>query len=550
MYRLNNIKVDSTGCVIEVMPDSMISRENTIEVALFMHNVDNVSDTHEYNQKMIIKEGKLHCNIDFKAMLQCNFLFKQGCTIDFYIKMNGRYLPIQVEFSEAEKKKNKMPITDIFYLELRNSHTLSFISYQKQKSIRLSKLEVNEVRFELEFQGLNDNFTIDQEYWLIFKKRSDLGYDEVLKYKVQGKDNLIRFNGNIKGVFNQFSLINETIIDIFVGIEQYNSYSEVYIDLPFNKYNYIKINDITFVKPYANNKGYLSIYTRVIDGELSDTSCVFSKKEESKLIKVAVLGSCVTRDNFNSKFNYDYKRYYECVLLQNQTSIISLMGKPVQLPSNKITELNQWDANDVRSDFEKSFLIQLKEKQPDYLIMDLFGDVFFGCIRLADTYVTNNYWKLGKTQFFKEIKKPTYLNIMTQPEEYLLLWKNAINDLFETLREELPNCKIILHKARFTDIYYDKNNQLNKMNPSIDVKELNKYWDTLDRYILEKFNVQFIDLNEKKYFSYEQHPWGVFGVHYEMNYYGDFLKSLHKLVLANYLSTGKEVYREIFDVIK
>ncbi|MCU5688561.1 MULTISPECIES: DUF6270 domain-containing protein [Bacillus cereus group] len=550
MYKLNNIKVDNTIFSIEVIQDGMINRENNIEVGVFVHNVNNISDIHEYTQKMVIKEQKLHCNIDLKAMLQCNFLFQHGCIIDIYIKSNGRYYPIQMDVSEFEKKKDRISIMDILYLEVRRNNTLSFIGHQLQKSIKLSKFKIEDSGLEILFPMFHDDSIIDKEYWLVFKKRNDQGYDEVLKYKVYAKESLCSFTGSIKEIFTQFTLINETIIDIFVGIEQYNSYAEVHIDFPFAKYKYTQVNNINFVKPYANNKGYLSIYTKASDEKPLAINSVFSKKEESKLIKVAVLGSCVTRDNFNSKFNYDYKRYYECVLLQNQTSIISLMGKPVQLPSNKITELNQWDANDVRSDFEKSFLIQLKEKQPDYLIMDLFGDVFFGCIRLADTYVTNNYWKLGTTQFFKEIKKPTYLNIMTQPEEYLLLWKNAINDLFETLREELPNCKIILHKARFTDIYYDKNNQLNKMNPSIDVKELNKYWDTLDRYILEKFNVQFIDLNEKKYFSYEQHPWGVFGVHYEMNYYGDFLKSLHKLVLANYLSTGKEVYREIFDVIK
>ncbi|WP_088265955.1 DUF6270 domain-containing protein [Bacillus mycoides] len=550
MYRLNNMKVDNAKLAIEVTADGMINRESTIEVGLFVRNVNNVSDIYEYTQKMIIKEKILHCNIDFKAMLQCDFLFQQGCVLDLYIKVDGRYFPIQIDVPEFEKMKYRIPITGILYLEPRNNNNLSFMGYQVQKSIRLSKLEMNEDGLEILFPVFNDNLTIDKKYWLVLKKRNDKGYDEVLKCEVQAKENLVSFNGTVKEIFAQFNLINETIIDVFVGIEQYNSYAEVHVELPSNKYSYTKVDDISSVKPYANNKGYLSIYTRVIDGKLSVMSSVFSKKEESKLIKVAVLGSCVTRDNFNSRFNYDYKRYYECVLLQNQTSIISLMEKPVKFPSHKITELNQWDANDVRTDFEKSFLIHLKEEQPDHLIIDFFGDVFFGCIRLADTYVTNNYWKLGKTQFFTEIKQPTYLNIITHTEEYLLLWKNAIDNLFKMLREELPNCKVILHKARFTDFYYDKDNELNKMNPSIDVKVLNKYWDMLDKHILEQFNVQYIDLNDKKYFSYEQHPWGVFGVHYEMNYYSDFLKKLHKLVLANYLSTSKEVYREIFEMIK
>ncbi|WP_140165536.1 hypothetical protein, partial [Bacillus sp. S1-R4H1-FB] len=107
MYKLNNIKVDNTIFSIEVIQDGMINRENNIEVGVFVHNVNNISDIHEYTQKMVIKEQKLHCNIDLKAMLQCNFLFQHGCIIDIYIKSNGRYYPIQMDVSEFEKKKDR-----------------------------------------------------------------------------------------------------------------------------------------------------------------------------------------------------------------------------------------------------------------------------------------------------------------------------------------------------------------------------------------------------------------------------------------------------------
>lgn len=46
-----------------------------------------------------------------------------------------------------------------------------------------------------------------------------------------------------------------------------------------------------------------------------------------KQVGVAILGSCISRDNFNSLFNPQYKSYFECILFQHQTSMISLMSE-------------------------------------------------------------------------------------------------------------------------------------------------------------------------------------------------------------------------------
>lgn len=46
-------------------------------------------------------------------------------------------------------------------------------------------------------------------------------------------------------------------------------------------------------------------------------------------IKIATIGSCVTRDNFNSNINPYYKKFFNVVAHQNQTSIPSLMSEKV-----------------------------------------------------------------------------------------------------------------------------------------------------------------------------------------------------------------------------
>ena len=42
---------------------------------------------------------------------------------------------------------------------------------------------------------------------------------------------------------------------------------------------------------------------------------------------VAVAGSCLTRDNFNGRFNPEWRTYFEVVASANQSSIISLMSR-------------------------------------------------------------------------------------------------------------------------------------------------------------------------------------------------------------------------------
>ncbi|KYG37103.1 DUF6270 domain-containing protein [Bacillus gaemokensis] len=548
MYKLSSLNFDNKSVSIKVMSQGNIDKNNDFRLSCFIFNEKQLL-IHEHIEKTVIREDLLESNIEFNAILYLNLLLQQGYVVNLFIKVDEKYYPIQMDILEFGQPKYKIPVTDTLYLEPKNNKTLSFMTYQIQKAIKLSGFEMNEDNLNLSIPKNKKELKGCGKCWIVFKRRNEDEYDEQLKCEVQIKENILNFKSTVKEVFHNFSLHNETIIDVVIGIEGNNVYEEFYLEAPNKNYSYTKVKSNSSVKAYINNKGYLSIYTRK-NGEELNTKKEFVTNKDSKAVTVAILGSCVTRDNFNSKFNYDYKRYYECVLLQNQTSIISLLEKPITFPVNKVTELNQWDSNDMRADFEKNFLNKLEEEQPDYLIMDFFGDVFFGCMKLADTYVTNNYWKLGKTQFVKEVKNPQYLNIIRDTEDYLVLWKKAIHNLFKILKERVPNCKIVVHKARFVEFYYDENNRLQRIDPSIDVALVNKYWSILDNYVLEKFNVQCIDLNHKSYTAYEAHPWGLFGVHYDPKYYNDFLNHLHEIVLTNYLEKATPVYKSIFEVLK
>lgn len=258
--------------------------------------------------------------------------------------------------------------------------------------------------------------------------------------------------------------------------------------------------------------------------------------------KIAVLGSCVTRDIFNSKFNQGYKKYFDCILTQNQTSIISLMSNPIPLDETKIDNLNDYDIWNVRTEFTKEFISLLSENPPDYIIIDFFADIHFGVLKLNnEQYITNNRWKLWKTSFYNELQNKEVLKFETHIDDYIALWVSSIDKFFSYINNTLPSTKIIINKSKFVDYYLTSNDQkLQQLSESgkcakVNVEQSNFIWEHLNNHILEEYNVEYLDMSKKEYVSFEDHPWGPFYVHYSLDYYSDALEELIKITGNNTL---------------
>jgi len=258
-----------------------------------------------------------------------------------------------------------------------------------------------------------------------------------------------------------------------------------------------------------------------------------------KKVKIAILGSCVSRDNFNTKFNANYKEYYECILLQVQSSIISMMSEPIRYSEEQKDNIDDNALKNLKTELDKSFLHNVKDLQPDYLIIDFFGDNHFGVVQMENKqYLTNNRWHLLKTTFYKDLKNTKTIQMHTSPDEYFDIWKEYVDKLFSFINKELPNTKVIINKARNAEFFIDNTNTKKPLNKTgnmayIDPPYYNQLWDRLDNYVIEKYNTEYIDLTDKQYLSYEGHPWKLFYLHYTMDFYSDFLNKLNEIVMRN-----------------
>jgi len=259
------------------------------------------------------------------------------------------------------------------------------------------------------------------------------------------------------------------------------------------------------------------------------------------VVRVAVMGSCITRDNFNSRFNPGYKQMYETVLMQNQSSVIALMSEGFELSDAELGEANAYDRWNVVTDLSKSFLTDLAELQPDYLLLDFFGDVHFGVLEVGDgQWVTNNRWKLWATPYYQSLKAAgplRTLSLQRDTDTYLELWRESFDRFVAHVRQVAPDTEIIVHRGRNTSTLLRAGEQTpvslqqNSNLVKIDLPRYNRLWRQLDDYAVSSTGAASIDLTGHEYPTPSDHPWGAYYVHYSMDYYEDFLTALNRIHL-------------------
>jgi hypothetical protein len=256
-------------------------------------------------------------------------------------------------------------------------------------------------------------------------------------------------------------------------------------------------------------------------------------------VRVAVLGSCVSRDLFNSRFNPYYKDLFECVALSNQVSMISLMSGAVDLPAELMADLDEYSRREVTREVTRSFLDELVTQRPDYLLVDLFADVHFGCFQVDGRYLTKNRWKIMNTRFYAEADKVDLLPD-SDPEAYLRVWREAVDQLFAFLAAELPDTQIVLHRARNVTKSVAEDGTVRPLGRHAQLVAMNTWWQRLDDELAARGVERVLDLFHDGMTSADGHPWGPFAVHYTLDYHPAALSKLTRIVLDDLRTPAAE----------
>lgn len=244
---------------------------------------------------------------------------------------------------------------------------------------------------------------------------------------------------------------------------------------------------------------------------------------ENKRQKVTVVGSCVSRDCFNSKFNPDWRKYFDCNVSAQQNSIISLVSMPY-IPQLDLGNLSEWEKREVVYESKRQFWVDLEVYQPDIIIVDLFSEVRFPIIDLGGTYITDNSWKIGKSNGYNTLSHFNRVSLKDNTAEYLKIFYNAIVLFREKITSICPDAKIYLNAPEAAYRYIDGNTISNFDNEQ--VADFNALWSLVNQKFIDVFNPNVITSSSSMVIGDASHPWGKYFVHYAQPYYTNFLNSL------------------------
>lgn len=240
--------------------------------------------------------------------------------------------------------------------------------------------------------------------------------------------------------------------------------------------------------------------------------------------KVAIYGSCVSRDIFMTEINPDYKKDFELVLFQNHTTLMSLMSPKINYNLKDFSNLNWRNLKMIKDELDKEFLNNLKNIKPDILIIDFFSEAKFETIKDGDSFLTVNNWKTVKTKHYENISKS---NKPFRPTNHQL--NELIKKLSIFLKKELKNTKIILNKTKAVYSFYDNNNIKRTFKDKTEIEEFNNRWTNVDKILEKELNLYKINENHN-FIGDANHIWGISSVHYEKEYYISSLVQIENVV--------------------
>ncbi|MGO2099653.1 DUF6270 domain-containing protein [Vagococcus salmoninarum] len=250
---------------------------------------------------------------------------------------------------------------------------------------------------------------------------------------------------------------------------------------------------------------------------------------------IAIMGSCISRDNFNSNFNKNYQCAFKCHSLLHQFTVASACSKKVRYNEGVLEGLSPFVLNHLQGELDKEYLSKLIEDNTvDYILIDFYADLYEGILEIEENQFITNSSKFSGIDIFKENKnKSLHIMIDSQYDQYLSIWKKSFSEMICKLNKKYLNSQIIIVKFYFKtlcDNGMDINEFRQKNNIKIfDVDKANTILDTIYQYLEEEYGFSSIDMRDDNYLIDSKHAWKPFYVHYEKKFYDDFIWKLVQL---------------------
>lgn len=359
-------------------------------------------------------------------------------------------------------------------------------------------------------------------YQIMLARRSTFLHENKYDFFVEldQKNNIITLNK--KNLVNNVQKDGET----YDFVAKVNEKLFTFISDESFKTEYFENDDEYSAKLFLSEKKFAGIY-------LKRTGPKTQKK-----IKVAVLGSCFSREVFHSIdfFNEDYKKFYEVGLTGFHQSFIDIMSKPINYDPKDLESSDDKTLKIYGKDFlEKTFLQKIVQYKPQYLIIDTYVDNNAKIIDLKNgSYITRVFY-LENTDFIKKINTDDYY-AMNSAERFEL-YKKSVSEFISFMNKNLPKTKIIILRAHLTTKKKEDNIISSWDKDKLDyILYEREIADKNNDYLVSQLpSAKIIDMRGDNFYTDKKAPMSFGPSHMNSEYYKEVLNKFNKIVLQDIL---------------
>ena len=177
---------------------------------------------------------------------------------------------------------------------------------------------------------------------------------------------------------------------------------------------------------------------------------------------VAIIGSCVSRELFNDTRTLEM---FRVGIYAFQVNIWDLCSESLELPDDFISSIpvENFTRRMIKYDLNKTVLKEIKDMQPNYLVIDLFN-ICNDAIRIQKEG-KSVFLKTNRTSFIYE----QLCNKDLQNVQYKLFRYDEINQtrilkglerLARWINANIPSTNVVLHYPYFINKYYNLKNEI------------------------------------------------------------------------------------------
>ena len=248
--------------------------------------------------------------------------------------------------------------------------------------------------------------------------------------------------------------------------------------------------------------------------------------EPTSTPRVAIFGSCVTRDLFEPAI-----AGLELVLYGSRSSLISACAPPVAIAEDAVVLESRFQRRCVVEDFRKTFLTRLEEAEPDWLVIDLI-DERFNALATGGSFVTRSseFVRAGLDTLPGVELTPVTRRDPRLPE----LYRSACRAFAERVSAVLAPDHVILHQARWCRRFRDRTGVHDfPIARAAYCAEMNRLLELIHAELVQAFDGRPRELAvaPETALADGEHHWGLEPYHYDAAYNQAARDGLRRLVL-------------------